>query len=115
MSAKDRFLIRKNHWCTNCLGFKHSTLTCVSRSVCKKCSRKHHTVLHFDSEPLNTLHIPATDVTTSISPKPSVSQKNQTDTHASSQDSSSTALVSNTSKTVLLSTAVIEVKDFWGS
>lgn len=105
MSPKDRFsMIRNNGWCTNFLGFKHSTLACISRSVCKKCLRRHHTLLHFDS-----------DVTTSTSIPPSVSQKDHIDTHTPSQDSSRTALVSNTSKTVLLSTAVVEVKDSWGS
>ncbi|XP_062701721.1 uncharacterized protein LOC134285252 [Aedes albopictus] len=46
-SVSDKYsLLRKSGACFNCLGKGHRTTECSSSSTCRKCSRKHHTLLH---------------------------------------------------------------------
>ncbi|KAJ8978925.1 hypothetical protein NQ317_006513 [Molorchus minor] len=75
-----------------------------SRSSCKTCSRKHHTLLHFEA-PLRNVMSPPTESTLPPAPMPT----------SSDVAAGSTNLLSNLTDTVLLSTALIDVKDSWGS
>lgn len=40
--------IKRSNLCFNCLNDGHNSSTCPSQFRCKKCSRKHHTMLHLD-------------------------------------------------------------------
>ncbi|XP_051166513.1 uncharacterized protein LOC127284859 [Leptopilina boulardi] len=45
-SANERYdCVRENNRCTNCLG-KHYRNACVSKNVCSKCGKPHHSLLH---------------------------------------------------------------------
>lgn len=35
-------------YCSNCLAHEHSGYTCISNTGCHVCSKKHHTLLHFN-------------------------------------------------------------------
>ncbi|KAI5703621.1 hypothetical protein M8J75_014176 [Diaphorina citri] len=48
MAPRDRYNLVKNEGqCLNCLGHSHSVKECSSKSVCSKCSKRHHSLLHF--------------------------------------------------------------------
>lgn len=49
MNVDQRFAIKKaKRLCTNCLSKEHSINDCGSKATCKKCSKKHNTLLHFE-------------------------------------------------------------------
>ncbi|XP_041975756.1 uncharacterized protein LOC121730680 [Aricia agestis] len=90
--------IKKNGICFNCLVKGHSVNACRQSTTCRKCSRRHHTLLHFTnpnkitSEPESdaALHNPETSQSTST-----VAYKVEVD---------------NNSEEVILATARIAVK-----
>lgn len=85
-SVDDRIKIAEDKkWCFNCLRSSHQIKDCKSLFTCRTCRRKHHSLLHRD--------------------KPSVSQS-----------SGSSALVSRSQSrsTVLLATALVQVRDARG-
>ncbi|KAI5735483.1 hypothetical protein M8J77_018916 [Diaphorina citri] len=48
MAPRDRYNLVKNEGqCLNCLGHSHSVKECPSKGVCSKCSKRHHSLLHF--------------------------------------------------------------------
>ncbi|CAG7718239.1 unnamed protein product, partial [Allacma fusca] len=56
-----RDTLKSRNLCFNCLASGHRTNTCPSTSTCKKCKKKHHTMVHYEgSTPevstLTTLH-----------------------------------------------------------
>ncbi|XP_014215405.1 uncharacterized protein LOC106644423 [Copidosoma floridanum] len=47
MSVTDRFdQVRSLNLCLNCLGKRHKSIDCQSSGSCRKCKKKHHTMLH---------------------------------------------------------------------
>ncbi|XP_075157837.1 uncharacterized protein LOC142231103 [Haematobia irritans] len=44
--SRRRQEVERHGYCLNCLAHKHSKLTCFSKSGCRKCNHKHHTLLH---------------------------------------------------------------------
>lgn len=47
-NPNERFkFVKSNGLCINCLGKGHHVSMCNSKSLCRKCSRKHHTLIHF--------------------------------------------------------------------
>lgn len=42
---RDR-VVRKFHYCVNCLAQSHTFLRCDSKNTCRKCKNHHHTLLH---------------------------------------------------------------------
>lgn len=104
LDPKTRFnLIKTRKWCTNCLGTRHAAINCISRNCCRICSRKHHTMLHFEhstpsiTQPITQNNIPSdTPVAVSF-------------------DSPSTNLFSNIKDTIILSTALINILDLHGN
>ncbi|XP_050307697.1 uncharacterized protein LOC126744367 [Anthonomus grandis grandis] len=50
VSARYSF-IKQQHMCFNCFSRTHSVPRCLGTKVCKICSKKHHTLLHF--QPIN--------------------------------------------------------------
>lgn len=49
--------IKKNNICFNCLVKGHSVFNCRQSTVCKKCGRRHHTLLHYTTFPRNDMAI----------------------------------------------------------
>lgn len=47
MEVKQRMqVVRRNHYCFNCLARTHLTRACDSPDTCLKCAQPHHTLLH---------------------------------------------------------------------
>lgn len=86
----------EKRWCYNCLNASHSVRECSSIFSCQKCKRKHHTLLHREQAISN--------------PNESKSSSSITLIAKESLTSSSSPL--NT--TVLLATAIIEIRDAFG-
>lgn len=62
MTPNNRFkCIKEHNACVNCLSIMHKASSCSSKSKCKCCNGKHHTLLHFDTQSSHT----ATHVVTS--------------------------------------------------
>ena len=57
-----RDMANKERRCFNCLSLKHGAKTCSSKYSCRLCQRKHHTLLHVDSDSSSN----KTDITTPI-------------------------------------------------
>lgn len=50
MTVNQRFeFVKSQHGCVNCLSTSHTSYTCNSQQVCKKCQRRHHSMLHFEA------------------------------------------------------------------
>lgn len=79
-----------NKWCFNCLKPSHQLKDCMSIFSCQKCRRKHHTLLHNDdTKPVQSNSTLLTNGPSSSSPSP-------------------------TNMTVLLATALIQLKNSCG-
>ncbi|XP_076248135.1 uncharacterized protein LOC143187841 [Calliopsis andreniformis] len=46
--------IKANQSCINCLASTHTVARCPKNAACTKCSKKHHTILHFDAPQVGT-------------------------------------------------------------
>ncbi|KAJ8962292.1 hypothetical protein NQ318_018271, partial [Aromia moschata] len=108
--------IKTKNSCTNCLKFGHSNKNCSS-SACKKCGKRHHTLLHLNNRvsdsyssqsvnqvPINLQGTQKTENTINM-------QHNANDSNNHNQVLSH---FSNTNSHVLLCTAVINVFDKYG-
>ncbi|KYM95826.1 hypothetical protein ALC62_13525 [Cyphomyrmex costatus] len=89
--------IKTQKRCSNCFGVKHSVKDCKSTRACKRCSKRHHTLLHFDA---SAPHVE--------------SEQPSTTTPASSENSThiTSHLISKTvapKSQILLATALIRV------
>lgn len=95
-TPQERFAFAKEQkLCVNCLNL-HSTSNCKSSVSCRICSKRHHTILHFPTD--HAVNLPVEETSTS-----SASLTPQVVTNAVS------------STTVLLSTAIIAVRDSAGN
>lgn len=43
-------LVKQQRLCFNCLSKDHPVKKCLSKSTCRKCGKRHHTLLHFDEK-----------------------------------------------------------------
>lgn len=91
--------IKKNGICFNCLVKGHSVNACRQSTTCRKCCRRHHTLLHF-TNPNKTTAVPESDAATPSTPE--TSQTTSTVVYK--------AEVDKNSEEVLLATARIAVK-----
>ncbi|XP_014366619.2 uncharacterized protein LOC106717302 [Papilio machaon] len=91
--------IKKNGICFNCLVKGHSVNACRQSTTCRKCSRRHHTLLHF-TNPNKTTSVPENDAATHSTPE--TSQTTSTVVYKTEVDSDS--------EEVILATARIAVK-----
>lgn len=100
ISVVDRIAHAKDRrWCFNCLKPSHSLKDCKSIFKCQKCHQRHHTLLHLDQiEP---------------PPSPTPSPRFVTGGQAEHQVSVLTNL--GDSSVVLLSTAIVQVRDTLGN
>ncbi|XP_062713737.1 uncharacterized protein LOC115269020 [Aedes albopictus] len=104
--------------CFNCLRKGHRSRECPSDKTCRKCQRRHHTLLHADGAPSqdskSNVSLPAESVV-SLPPVPSVpAQPQSAQKNAPVDPPVSTTCSSNfaqSSKTVLLLTAVVQAFD----
>ena len=48
-------LVKRLNLCLNCLSNSHSQSNCHSKYRCRKCSKRHHTLLHFDPAAVSQL------------------------------------------------------------
>ena len=85
LSPIDRFKsCKKNSLCLNCLKSNHRTSKC-SNGPCKKCQKKHNTLLHFENNSENSQH--------GLNSDPPLSTKNFLANEATSENLLSTAIV----------------------
>jgi len=100
-----REFIKSKQACFNCLSYGHSSKSCASNNICKKCSKHHHTMLH--------------EVTTAATPSPLPNENKPVLSTQNKPDASPPAPVSSnvgtSISTTLLGTAAIQVKDSEGN
>lgn len=122
LAVKKRFnFVKAKNLCINCFSSAHLVNSCKSTNKCRKCSRHHHTFLHFEGETRENDFAPSHS---------SNSNENKTKLNAAAKiftpsDSSYTDAIDNkspapctsamtvfspTNKQVVLSTAIIYVK-----
>lgn len=129
LSVRDRQVqVKRLNLCVNCLGTNHTKSQCKKLFMsCKKCSYNHHTLLHFDKR---NPQIVSTDQAGFLSNPPddgSASHKdesfhmpqtnevpNQNKTFAAIEQGESSRFSSGKVDTVLLSTAIVHVRDKTG-
>ncbi|XP_045477352.1 uncharacterized protein LOC123682646 [Harmonia axyridis] len=99
-TASDRFkIVKDKNWCINCLHSGHQLNNCSSKSTCRTCNKKHHSLLHMRS--------PSDDV------PQNESCQSQSQTSYFSHSNSVNLLPANS--TVLLATAQVDIQDAWGN
>ncbi|KAG5878450.1 hypothetical protein JTB14_009782 [Gonioctena quinquepunctata] len=97
-------LKKNDEWCTNCLSTEHYASKCTFRSHCRKGSRKHHALLHFKyPESINAFFTNSTQ-----------SQSMPLPITTSSTLSCQFRSYTHDKNTVLLSSALVEVRDSAG-
>lgn len=103
LNPKQRYdEIKKFKLCVNCLRSNHSIKNCSS-SKCRKCSKMHNTLLHFESNHNNERFIEPTDF------------NQESNSKSASESSHSTSCCSSTNTNcTLLSTAIVNVPDISG-
>ncbi|XP_017484424.1 PREDICTED: uncharacterized protein LOC108373092 [Rhagoletis zephyria] len=72
MSIQDRrLLVEDKPLCFNCLRAGHTSSTCVSKFRCRRCNRRHHTMLHAESSgPIPEIPLTAPAASPHVSVKP---------------------------------------------
>lgn len=137
-TPEERFnLAKKYKWCINCLGSRHSTNNCSSKGSCRLClsPRRHHTLLHFSNKPTTTTNGEAASQQNLSRLQPNYDDSSQNPTALNSNAQYSNAHNSNTqsflaqnvgyssavmnsvndtSSTILLATALVDVLDSRG-
>lgn len=108
MSTKERQEnVKKNKLCFNCLAPSHSVNKCRQSACCKRCGRRHHSLLHFEREQTAEKSNEGTNMSTGTVRESSVGK--------STPSSNNAYIVSNFSSehiqtnTVLLATAKVLV------
>ena len=92
MSAPERYnFVKKTSLCHNCLLANHKTIEC-RRGKCRKCHRRHNTLLHFNQEKSTEIETSPQKITTSL-----------------------VSLQSRTPSQVILGIAVIDISDSQGN
>nr|CAH7766504.1 unnamed protein product [Callosobruchus chinensis] len=106
--------VRSRNLCVNCLKANHNSKACGS-STCRTCRKKHHTLLHFPQSSDNTPSPSSSNVNDrgACSCAVDTSNSNNINSRQNKEPSSSgvTSTNFNITNNVLLSTAVIQVKD----
>ncbi|XP_060868578.1 uncharacterized protein LOC132943558 [Metopolophium dirhodum] len=67
----ERFKITKTlDLCINCLGSGHSSAACPSKSSCKSCRKRHHSLLHFPEQKTSTNDVVSPISMVAVHPRP---------------------------------------------
>ncbi|KOC58845.1 hypothetical protein WH47_01707 [Habropoda laboriosa] len=103
-----RAKVQELHVCFNCLNTGHRSVDCT-RGICKKCSKKHNTLLHVD-------HVGNTSSSVRTNPPPSENQRSNVNAHVVSDLSHESltvqTIISNLEdKVTMLATAIVHIKD----
>lgn len=98
--------VKANKFCTNCLGTRHNVKNCSSSSLCRKCSKAHHTLLHFESNSHNP--------NSSSNELVQASARDNPNPFAALPANGQIGLVTSVNSTVLLPTVLVEVLDSTG-
>lgn len=101
---KRRSFVKQHKRCFNCLSTKHIVTACRSKFSCRKCNKRHHTMLHYDS---NSHSGPSTTAV----PGSSSSQNTESTTEVKSLFASATL---KNRPSVLLATATVTVGTIQG-
>jgi hypothetical protein len=115
-TSRQRFeIVKSRRLCINCLGPAHNANACNSKSSCRVCKERHHTMLHFEKSSASPANPGAPSSTLPPASSTTVAGTSSSSSSSSAVDSSLTTLTSAIeNKIVLLATAVIEVKDARG-
>ena len=98
-------LVKRLNLCLNCLSNSHSQSNCHSKYRCRKCSKRHHTLLHFDPAAVSQLST-ASQSESNLSPNaPGFSPNTVVRTH----------LQNTMSDQIILATTVVSVRDAFGN
>ena len=101
-SVDERYnIVKEKRLCFNCLG-SHSRDRCPSKSRCRECNQKHHTLLHRNLEKPTSVNVVASDSASSMSQDSMFSKHTSHNVHVTS---ASTHLKNE----VLIPTALIDV------
>ncbi|GFS63653.1 DUF1758 domain-containing protein [Trichonephila clavipes] len=101
--------VKKSKLCFNCLRGNHNVSSCKFTTSCCACKQRHHTVLHqFQSSPRE---IPVSNSNQNL---PAASDQNVVQPLATSQEQFCLAGQMNYSNSILLSTAIVRVKNSQG-
>lgn len=104
-------LIKKWHRCVNCFSSKHTVSECSNQFTCRKCHKRHHTLLHLEKVEGIPASIPST-----LSPRAAEHSQSPA-ANPSTSEIAHTHLMSKTTLSntrVLLATAWIEVRSTAG-
>ncbi|XP_065081187.1 uncharacterized protein LOC135703790 [Ochlerotatus camptorhynchus] len=114
LSISQRFaLVREKNICFNCLRVGHRSTECNSNKTCFKCQKKHHTMLHEES-PMQDVAAQRNSASQPAITPPMASGSSEVSSSSSSEPSGSKLPACNHSqavKTVMLLTAVVNVRD----
>ncbi|KAJ8946765.1 hypothetical protein NQ318_018974 [Aromia moschata] len=108
--------IKTKNSCTNCLKFGHSNKNCSS-SACKKCGKRHHTLLHLNnrvSDSYSSQSVNQVPINLQGTQKTENKINMQHNANDSNNHNQVLSHFSNTNSHVLLCTAVINVFDKYG-
>lgn len=109
-SPSERFqFVKQNNLCVNCFSHMHKTIDCKSTHSCRTCTKRHHSLLHFD-RPVESSVLPTNQNSPLLSPSTS-------ELGSAPQPELVTQTLANftcTPTEVLLSTALVEVRDIRG-
>ncbi|XP_076230264.1 uncharacterized protein LOC143176045 [Nomia melanderi] len=104
-----RAKIQDLHICFNCFTVGHRSIDCT-RSLCKKCSKKHNTLLHIDYN---------TNASPQVKPAPTTSRQNTSNVNAHTTTNMHESITAQTvitqeNKVTMLATALVYIKDHRG-
>ncbi|GFV72375.1 integrase catalytic domain-containing protein [Trichonephila clavipes] len=110
MNINNRWnFVKKSKLCFNCLRGNHNVSSCKFTTSCRACKQRHHTVLHqFQSSPRE---IPVSNSNQNLA---ATSDQNVVQPLATSQEQFCLAGQMNYSNSILLSTAIVRVKNSQG-
>ncbi|XP_044729531.1 uncharacterized protein LOC123292882 [Chrysoperla carnea] len=110
LSPQERYkIVMDKSLCLNCLSDKHKINVCRSENLCSVCKSKHHTMLHFDNT--KSFNSKTSEDNSSIDVL-NVDEKSKTNTNVTACSAVRNIVVT---KTVLLSTAIVNVQDKFGN
>ena len=116
--------VKSNNVCFNCLAQFHAYKSCKSKFRCRTCKKPHHTLLHMEGSGSRGRQTTGSSYNRGLSIDAPVfspgSFPNESASNEASDHSGATNLTSCVSNvdpgvTILLCTAIIRVKDFWGN
>lgn len=99
--------VQNHQLCNNCLRTNHTWNQCKSNTACFKCNKYHHTLLHKDT----TVNNEARSPDTCKSELSSIEQTSSSTTHDTTASKNFCSLQTKPQAQVLLSTAIIRVRD----